>query len=175
MKTILNITYGVLVGLLAGGILWVTSTRPKGEAIALLPSSTPGLITVYISGAVATPGVYSLPFGSRVEAAINASGGFLPGAEQEKVNLAAILDDGQQIDVPGLVDTSHISAGRVNINSASAEELDALPGIGPTTAQAIVDYRSENGPFEYIQDLQKVPGIGPATFAKISNLISVEP
>lgn len=175
MKTILNITYGVLIGLLAGGIIWLTSTRPQGKTITLLPSTTPGLITVYVSGAVTAPGVYTLPHDSRVEAAINASGGFLPGAEREKINQAAILEDGQQIDVPGLVDTSHISAGRINLNSASAEELDALPGIGPTTAQSIIDYRDENGPFEFIQDLLKVPGIGPATFDKIKDLISIEP
>jgi competence protein ComEA len=110
-----------------------------------------------------------------VDAAILAAGGFVSGAEPESINLAALLEDGQQITVPGIIDTSHINAGRVNINIASALELDALPGIGPTTAQAIVDYRLLHGPFEFIQDIQKVPGIGPATFERIKDFITVGP
>lgn len=175
MKTFFNIVFGVLVGLLAAGVIWMASSRPRGDPVTLLPTSTPGLLTVYVSGAVAAPGVYSLPEGSRVDAAILAAGGFVSGAELESINLAALLEDGQQITVPGIIDTSHINAGRVNINIASALELDALPGIGPTTAQAIVDYRLLHGPFEFIQDIQKVPGIGPATFERIKDFITVGP
>jgi competence protein ComEA len=175
MKTFINITYGVLVGLLAAGIIWLTATRPRGESVSLLPTATPGILTVYVSGAVAAPGVYTLPEGSRVEAAIQAAGGFAPGAEAENINLAVVLIDGQQINVPGIVETSHVNIGRVNINTASAAELDALPGIGPTTAQAIVDYRLQNGPFQVIQDIQNVPGVGPATFALIQDFINVGP
>ncbi len=91
------------------------------------------------------------------------------------VNLAAPLVDGEQVDVPGIVSTGHVNAGRVNINTATVSELDALPGIGPTTAQAIVDYRLERGPFQVIQDIQNVPGIGPATYDKIKDYITVEP
>jgi competence protein ComEA len=173
MKTFLNITYGVLIGLLAAGIIWLAASRPRGEAVTLLPTDTPGMLTVYISGAVATPGVYTLPEGSRVDAVVQAAGGFLPGAEQESINLAKLLEDGQQINVPGIVDTSHINAGRVNINTATVPELDALPGIGPTTAQSIVDYRLEHGPFQAIQDIQNVPGIGPATFDGIKDYITI--
>ena len=172
MKTILNITYGVLIGLLAAGIIWLAASRPRGEAVTLLPTDTPGMLTVYISGAVATPGVYILPEGSRVDAAVQAAGGFLPGAEQQSINLAKLLEDGEQISVPGIVDTSHVNAGRVNINTATVPELDALPGIGTTTAQAIVDYRLEHGPFQAIQDIQNVPGIGPATFDGIKDYIT---
>jgi competence protein ComEA len=175
MKTFLNLIIGVLVGLLAAGVIWLAASRPRGDPIALLPTSTPGMLTVYVSGAVATPGVYSLPEGSRVDAAIQAAGGFIPGAESESVNLAALLEDGEQIDVPGIVNTSHVNAGRVNINTATVSELDALPGIGPTTAQMIVDYRLQNGPFEFIQDIQNVPGIGPATYDRIKDYITVEP
>lgn len=175
MKTFINITYGVLVGLLAAGIIWLTATRPRGESVTLLPTATPGILIVYVSGAVAAPGVYTLPEGSRVEAAIQAAGGFAPGAEAENINLAVVLIDGQQINVPGIVETSHVNIGRVNINTASAAELDALPGIGPTTAQAIVDYRLQNGPFQVIQDIQNVPGVGPATFALIQDFINVGP
>jgi len=173
MKTILNITYGVLIGLLAAGILFLAASRPRGEAVMLLPTDTPGMMTIYISGAVATPGVYVLAQGSRVDAAVQAAGGFLPGAEQESINLAQLLEDGQQINIPGVIDTSHVNAGRVNINTATVPELDALPGIGPTTAQAIVDYRLEHGLFQALQDIQNVPGVGPATYDGIKDYITI--
>jgi competence protein ComEA len=175
MKNILNIVFGILVGLLAAGVIWLASSRPRGGPVTLLPTSTPSLLTVYVSGAVASPGVFSLPEGSRVDAAIKAAGGFIPGAESESINLAALLVDGQQIEVPGIIDTSHINAGRVNINSATALELDALPGIGPSTAQAIVDYRLQHGSFQFIQDIQNVPGVGPATYERIKDYITVGP
>lgn len=175
MKTFVNIFFGILLGLLAAGVILVTGTRPQGNPITLLPTSTPGLLTVYVSGAVATPGVYSLPEGSRVEAAILAAGGLTSGADLESINQAAPLVDGQQVTVSGNIDTNHVNVGRVNINSATAVELDALPGIGPTTAQAIIDYRLQYGPFSFIQDIQKVPGIGPATFDKIKDYITVGP
>jgi competence protein ComEA len=175
MKTFIHIAYGVLIGLLAAGIIWLATTRPRGESITLLPTATPGMLTVYVSGAVATPGLYTLPEGSRMDVAIQAAGGLLPGAEAEDVNLAEELKDGQQINIPGIVDTSHVNVGRININTASADELDTLPGVGPTTAQAIVDYRLQNGPFQVIQDIQKVPGVGPATYALIQDYINVGP
>ncbi len=175
MKPYMNILYGVLIGLLAAGILWLAASPPRGEQVILLSSPTPGMVNVYVSGAVATPGVYALPEGSRVVAAVAAAGGFMPGAERDRINLAELLQDGEQIDVPGIIDTGHINAGRVNINTATAEEFDALPGIGATTAQAIVDYRLNNGPFAVIQDIQNVPGVGPATYALIKDYISVGP
>lgn len=175
MKTIINITYGVLIGLLAAGLIWLSVARPRGESVTLLPTATPSMLTVYVNGAVATPGVYTLPDGSRIDAAITAAGGFLPGAEQTNINLATLLTDGQQINVPGIVDISHLNVGRVNINTATVEELNGLPGIGPTTAQAIVDYRQQHGPFQVIQDIQNVPGVGPATFENIKNFINVGP
>ena len=175
MKAFINIICGVMIGMLAAGIIWLAASQPRGDPIALLPTSTPGMLTVYVSGAVATPGVFTLPEDSRVEAAIQAAGGFAPGAEQEQINLAAMLKDGQQIDVPGVIDTSHVNAGRVNVNTATVNDLDALPGIGPTTAQTIVDYRLRHGPFQIIQDLQNVPGIGPATYDRIKDYITVEP
>jgi len=175
MRTILNITYGVLIGLLAAGVIWLTVSPPRGEEVTLLPTATPGLLKVYVSGAVATPGVYSLPDGSRVDAAVQAAGGLLPGADSNNVNLAMLITDGQQINIPGIVDTSHVNAGRVNINTATLAELGALPGIGPTAAQSILDYRLQNGPFQVIQQIQNVPGIGPATFSLLQNYISVGP
>jgi competence protein ComEA len=175
MKTFFYLLFGILIGLLAAGVIWLGATRPRGDSIVLLPTTTPGMLTVYVSGAVASPGVYLLPEGSRVDAAVQAAGGFIPGAEPESINLAALLEDGQQIDVPGIVNTSHVNAGRVNINTATVLELDTLPGIGPTTAQMIVDYRLQHGPFQIIQDIQNVPGIGPATYERIKDYITVEP
>jgi competence protein ComEA len=175
MKTFLNISYGVLIGLLAGGVIWLAASHPRGEPVTLLPTPMPGMLTVYVSGAVASPGVFTLPDGSRVDDAVQAAGGFAPGAEAERINLAVLLEDGQQIDVPGIVNTNHINAGRVNINTATVSELDALPGIGPTTAQTIVDYRLEHGEFQIIEDIQKVPGIGPATYNRIKDYITLEP
>ena len=175
MKTFINITYGVLIGLLAAGIIWFAISRPQGEPVTLLPTAKPGMLKVYVSGAVATPGVYTLPDGSRVDAAIQAAGGLLPAAEASNLNLAMLLTDGQQINVPGIVDNSHVQAGRVNINTATVDELETLPGIGATTAQAIVDYRLQNGPFQVIQDIQNVSGIGPATYAGIKDYINVGP
>ena len=175
MKAILNITYGVLIGLLAAGIIWLGVSPPRGNEVTLLPTATPSLLTVYVSGAVATPGVYTLPEGSRIAAAVKAAGGMLPGAETNNINLALLIADGQQINVPGIVDTSHVNAGRVDINTATLAELDSLPGIGPTTAQSILDYRLQNGPFQVIQEIQNVPGIGAATFAQIQDYISVGP
>jgi len=174
MKNLLNIVFGILVGLLATGIILLAS-RPRGEPVTILPSSTPGQLTIYVSGAVASPGVYTLADGSRVQDAIQAAGGLVPGAEAERINLAALLKDGQQIDVPGIISSSHVNAGRVNINTASVSEFETLPGIGPTMAQAIVDYRIQNGPFLGIQDILNVPGIGQATFERIKDYLTVGP
>lgn len=175
MKQFLNIVYGILIGLLAAGLIWMLVSMPRGKPVVLLPSSTPGMITIYVNGAVNNPGLYSLPYGSRRDAAITAAGGFGPGAESEMINLAALLEDGEQIDVPGVIDLSHVNAGRVNINTADASELDTLPGVGPTTAEAIIEYRQKNGAFMSVQAVMLVPGIGPTTFDRIKNYITVEP
>ncbi len=124
---------------------------------------------------MATPGVYTLADGSRVNEAVQAAPGFVSGAEPERINLAALLKDEQQIDVSGIANTSHVNAGRVDINTVTVSELDTLPGIGLTTAQKIVDYRIQNGPFQIIQDIQFVPGIGLATYDRIKDYITVEP
>lgn len=166
-----------MIGLLAAGLVWLAAAQPRGMLVTLLPSPTPRLVTVtvYITGAVDKPGVYTLPEGSRINDIIQQAGGFLPNADQEGLNLAAKLEDGQQLNVPVRSPETHVSGGRVNINTASVEELDALPGIGPTAAENIVNYRAEHGPFQFIQDIQNVPGIGPTTYAQIENLIMVGP
>jgi competence protein ComEA len=119
-----------------------------------------------------------------VNDAIQAAGGFSNDANTNIINLAALLKDGEQISVP--TQTSSIESGRgmtssgalgvlVNINTATLEELDELPEIGPVTAQHIVDYRNANGPFARIEDILDVPGVGQVTFDKIKSMISVDP
>ncbi len=140
-----------------------------------------------MSGAVARPGVYSLPQGSRLQDAIRAAGEALPDADLGVLNLAASLEDGSQVDVPviGAAGSSPSAAGAsrfasggatgglVDINTATQEELESLPGIGPTLARRIIDYRQANGPFASIEAIQDVEGIGPGIFKEIEELITV--
>ncbi|MFQ5398458.1 MAG: helix-hairpin-helix domain-containing protein [Anaerolineae bacterium] len=159
------------------------------------PTVTPGPIHVYVNGQVTHPAVYELPPGSDVERAIAAAGGFLADANTAVVNLALPLKNGAQVYVPALAEdaatpetvvtlpdqtvstgeraTHSNSEDMININTATAEELDTLPGIGPSTAQKILDYRDENGPFAAIEDIMKVSGIGEAKFNKIKDLITI--
>jgi competence protein ComEA len=131
-------------------------------------------IFVDVAGAVNKPGVYSLTGKSRVIDAIKAAGDSAPGADLSTINLARILNDGEQIYVDSTVVNSSgvrvsksVHTGPININRATAKQLDALDGIGPVIAQRIVDYRKKNGSFISIDDLQKVSGIGAAKFAQI--------
>ena len=153
------------------------------------PTATPVLLTVYVSGAVAEPDVYTLPAGSRVKQAIEVAGGFAEDAVEAGVNLAQALVDGQQIYVPGQdevtapaaaiggslasASSSTDSAGPVNINRASVEQLSTLPGIGPAIAGRIIEYRESHGGFRVIEDIKQVKGVGDATFEKLRDLITV--
>lgn len=178
MKRVLEIAIGLLAGLMLGliaaGLIYIVSRPPRGQAIPLI-TPTPASLAVYITGAVATPGVYSLPEGSRIEDAVVAAGGFHEDADPQGVNLAARLSDGVQVFVPYLSGKTPATpiVQRVNINTASMAELDTLPGVGPTLAQTIVDFRVQNGPFQTIEDLMNVPGIGPATFDRLKDMITV--
>ncbi len=157
--------------------LTITTSTPRATA-------TLALIVVDVRGAVAKPNVYSLPPGSRVQDALLLAGGALDIADISVLNLARKLNDGEQIYVPAMGDatpalgTAPFSGTPfrklVNINTATMAELDALPGIGPSIAQRIVDYRTQNGPFKKIEDIKKVRGIGDALFKQIENLITVQ-
>lgn len=156
---------------------------------AVTPTSTPSPVRVYVTGAVKDPDVYRLPPGSIVKDAIQAAGGPTDDADLMRINLAQELLDQQQLYVPriGEVDAPPpvtggeptppsdkvAPGGRVNINTASAEELDTLPGIGPAFAQRIIDYREANGPFKSIEEITLVSGIGDATYEKIKDRITV--
>ena len=176
-KTFLTVIAGILVGMLLSGIIWNTSRQPLGNPIELRPPPEPEPISVHIIGAVAEPGVYDIPKESRVIDAVNAAGGFLPVADQDNINLAAIVEDGVKIEIEkrAIYNTGggNNSSGRININTASLEELDTLPGIGPATAQAIIDHRQQSGSFQRIEDITNVSGIGIATYDRIKDMISV--
>ncbi len=171
----------IVVGILLGmGILVLVTRPPMGNPVTLLPAPTAAPITVYVSGKVNQAGLYKLPPGSRVNDAIQAAGGFLGDANSGGLNLAEILEDGEQIDVPGLstpadpgssIQPKISPAAVVDINTASLEQLDTLPAIGPITAQDIIDYRNTNGPFGNIEAIMDVPGIGQGKFEAIKDLI----
>ena len=139
-------------------------------------------ICVYVCGAVNSPGVVELPEGSRVEDALSLAGGFAPGAREDCINLATVLEDGQMIRFPfegedaETIDdyTGEERDGRVNINKASIQELMTIPGVGESRAKAIVEYRETNGAFETPEDLMKVPGIKEGIFAKMKDYVKVK-
>ncbi|MCA0143917.1 ComEA family DNA-binding protein [Blastococcus sp. LR1] len=152
------------------------STTPVGEAAETSPT-----VVASVVGQVARPGLVTLPTGARVADALAAAGGLLPGADAASVNLAAPVNDGEQIAV-GLPSPGGAAApggstppgsGRVNLNTAGVAELDALPGIGSVLAQRIVDHRTEQGPFRSVEQLDDVPGIGPAIAAELAELVAV--
>lgn len=173
----------IIVGLLLGaGILFLITRPPRGEPIILLPPPTQSPIMVYVGGEVSNAGLYALPLGSRVNDAIQAAGGFTDNADTRTLNLAKLLKDGEQIEVPKVLlpgstengtKSFSLSSALVNINTATLEELETLPEIGPKTAQYIIDFRNANGPFNKIEDIQDVPDIGPVTFEKIKELITI--
>lgn len=154
------------------------------------PEETP--VVVDVKGAVKRPGVYALPAGSRVVDAVNEAGGFLEEADPERINLAQPLTDGMAFRVPfkgeeevpndgpaaAFSSGTGISGGagmaaKININTATAAELDTLPGIGPAKAEAIIQYRTEHGPFRHVDELLEVPGIGEKTLQNLRELITV--
>ncbi|MBN1289847.1 MAG: helix-hairpin-helix domain-containing protein [Actinobacteria bacterium] len=142
-------------------------------------------IAVHVTGEVVKPGLYEVEEGSRVSDAVNKAGGPTPGASLESINLAARVKDGTQIIVPPVavaVDGAAEQGGTVqqtaksnlvNINSADEHQLDELPGIGPSYAARIIEYRKENGPFSSIDELQNVKGIGPRTIEQIEGLVTL--
>lgn len=186
LKTTLYLASGILFGLFLAALVWVVARNPSGPGVVLRPAPTEKPFIVYITGAVPRPGVYALPRDARTQDAISAAGGFLAEADKSQINLAALLEDGQKLDIPYIEGASPVlgtpvpevetsTTELVNINTASTDELDTLPGIGPTTAQKIIDYRDQNGPFMSTEDIINVPGIGPGTYERIKDRISVGP
>jgi len=140
-----------------------------------LPESIQGIdqIVVDVKGDVATPGLVTLPAGSRVADAIAAAGGAIPSANVTTVNLAERLSDGQMILIGNAQSGELSSDPRINLNLATETELDALPGVGPVMAGRIIAWRETNQRFNSIEELQEVPGIGPKVFANLKSLIRI--
>lgn len=156
------------------------SAQPQVAAGAA--ASAAPTIAVDVIGAVEQPGVYYLLPAARTVDAIAAAGGLAPDAARDQINLAAAVVDGSQIRVPRVGEAAPAAAAvaaagdtLININLADVAALDALPGIGPATAQAIVDQRTNGGAFKRIEDLENVKGIGPSLFAQIKARITVGP
>jgi competence protein ComEA len=153
--------------------------------------SAPSTVTVHVVGAVGRPGVYCLPTGARVADAVQAAGGLLGNAEPTGVNLARPVSDGEQIVVPvqgqvpaagagGVAPGSAagasggaVSGGPIDLNTATVEQLDTLPGVGPATAAKIIADRTENGPFRTAEDLMRVTGIGAKRYESLKDLVTV--
>jgi competence protein ComEA len=160
-----------------------SSTSPAA-ASTTVPAAP---LVVQAAGAVARPGVYRLPDGARVADLVDAAGGPAVDADLDRVALAARLVDGQRVAVPrrgeptaaepssgvpaGAVTT--VAAGPVDLNAATVDDLDRLPGVGPATAAAIVAYRERQGPFRSVDELTEVPGIGPSKLAALRDLVTV--
>ena len=178
-KRALLVTGSVLL-ILSVFIVARGNSQPS-QAIEVIPITiAEPEIFVDVTGAVNNPGVYTLTGKSRVIDAIKAAGDSAPGADLSTINLARVLNDGEQIYVDSTVVNSRgvrvskaIPRGPININRATAKQLDALDGVGPVIAQRFVDYRKINGSFLSIDDLQKVSGIGAAKFAQIKAKVRI--
>lgn len=188
---------GLLVLLVGGtvvsGVLWVAAASPTAAPAPgdrppdiTLSEDEPERLTVHVVGAVRRPGVVSLPAGARVGDAVQAAGGSRPDAYLGGLNLAALVEDGQQVVVPAAGAAGDPEAGvpapagsavdaegRVDLNRATAEDLEQLPGIGPVLARRILTWREEHGPFSTVGQLREVPGIGERTFQSLAELVRV--
>lgn len=176
----------LLAVLVLAGRLLLRPDRPSVPApirVAAAPGQPRGAqaqVFVHVVGAVRRPGLYRLKDGSRVAAAVARAGGTTRGAQLELVNLAARIGDGQQILVPRRGAASAAPAGGggagatgpVQLSTATLEQLDALPGVGPVTAQKILAYRQEHGSIRSVDELDAVPGIGPARLEQLRGLVA---
>lgn len=166
----------------------VATTTEAGATGGQSASTTPGTgadspVMVHVAGSVVAPGVYVLAPGARVRDAVVAAGGPAPDADSNALNLAAVVVDGTRVYVPAVgEEVAPVAAvgagdgaqpaGPIDVNRATAEQLETLPGVGPATATAIVTERERNGPFVAVDDLDRVPGIGPAKLAALRDLVT---
>lgn len=166
--------------------------QPVGNA-----SDSYGKIVVYVNGAVKKPGVFSVTEGTRLYEVLSLAGGFTEDADRSAVNLAARVKDGQQVNFPSCIETAQkgyksstrsskknsatgykksqtkISSSKINLNSATQEELENLPGVGAKTAKLIIDYRNENGDFTRLEDLLQIKGIGAKKYEKMKGSLTL--
>ena len=167
----------LLASLLVAGIanLVLRAARPNNGIEILLPPPAPREVVVYVTGAVAHQGLYTLHAGDRAADAVKAAGGLTEAADASRVNLAARVDDGDHVHVPALGEAFAAEAGTslLDLNIATAQELERLPGIGAVRAQAIVAFRDSRGSFRRIEDLLQVEGIGATTLERLRLLVTV--
>lgn len=181
----------LLVLLVAAALGTVWGLTRSGDGVELAESSQETAepaqenVTVYVTGAVNKPGMVTLDAGARVADAVSACGGLLPTADSEHINMAQELKDGQQVKVPekqgavqkdrkaGADGKAGAQGGLININTADEKELDSLPGVGPSTAKRIIEYRETEGAFQKPEDLKKVKGIGDGKYNKLKDKICV--
>ncbi len=192
---------GILIGLLVGGLIYLISRPPSGEPIILkqAPTATktsppkatptPQPIMVQINGEIAAPGVYPLDQDARLSDLIELAGGLTENADEKRVNQASVLQDGDYFYIPRIdeevpetarnafldifIDQNPSYDYPLDLNSATQDALETLPGIGPTKAASIINYRDQNGPFVSIEELMNVEGIGPETFTSLKDLITI--
>ena len=185
---VLGVAVAMAVGLGGAG----PTAEPPPALPAAEPASTPSAaassgagasIVVSVVGLVAKPGLVTLPDGARVADALRASGGAAPGADVSALNLARRLTDGEQLYVgvptPAGMDpagpaTDPGAQSKVDLNTAALDALDTLPGVGPVTAQRILDWRTEHGRFTSVDQLREIDGIGPTRFDKLKDLVTVQ-
>ena len=172
------LVYAVIaVAVLLLGARWIRSSEGGSPPAAELSYAADSAnesesgrdVIVHVAGAVRRPGVYRLPTGARVTDAIKRAGGFGRGAAEEGINLAARLSDGQQVVVPGPGSSSAATgqSGPISLGTATIEQLDEIDGIGPVTAQKIIEFRDQNGGLSSIEQLDEVSGIGPSTMESL--------
>ena len=176
----------LLAVLLLGGRLLSRGGSAAPPPPPILPpttSTTPSRVVVHVVGAVRRAGLYRLAQGDRVADAVARAGGATRKADLSLVNLAALVSDGEQVVVPrrgavvgagagAAAGGAGVPTGPVHLNSATVEQLDTLPGVGPVTAQKIVDYRQKHGAFTSVDELDAVPGIGPARLDELRDLVA---
>ena len=184
------LVYGAIaVALLLVGARWIRSAEAEGAPEGGIEAQGGGGaaiefdgggedVVVHVAGAVRDPGVYRLPAGSRVTDAVDRAGGTTGEAGLDAVNLAAELADGQQVILPARTGPAAAAAGGsaadsgpISIGSATLEQLDTIEGIGPVTAQNIIDFRTENGGISSVEDLDEISGIGPATMEALRSAV----
>jgi competence protein ComEA len=185
---------GVVAALVAAGYLWLARPRPQASAtpmasatltdprptVSATPAAASSSVVVHVLGKVKHPGVVTLPSGSRVAEAIKAAGGVRRGAKTGTLNLARKLVDGEQIPVgvprptpPASPSAPGAPGTPLDLNTATSDQLDDLPGVGPVLAQRIVAYRTQHGGFRSVEQLQDVSGIGSHRFADLKPLVRV--
>ena len=165
----------IAIAVIVIGVRWIRADgggRPGGAELSFAADSAHEAegtrdAIVHVAGAVVRPGVYRLPAGARVTDAIRRAGGFAGGANRDAINQAARLSDGQQVVVPGpgapTGPAAGAQSGPISLGSATIEQLDQIEGIGPVTAQKIVEYRDQHGGLSSVDQLDEVDGIGPST------------